>query len=283
MNHTEYNKVLDLCLDRINHGAAVEACLADYPKYAQELRPQLEAAASISRSAHFKPSDDARRQARKRLFDAIERRQKPSVWGWITARAPAWGTVVSVLLVLAIGLVGFNAVPGSIPTIVATTPTPVIINGVPQPVSSNFQFMVSDAPNDIGDFTSLIVTVDRVEMLKQSGGDANVTFIPGITDFDLTKLIGTASQQLWQGNVPEGAYTRVDIVVSAVKGTLKTGETVDVKLPSGRLQISIPFVVGADKVTTFTFDITVNKTGQGSANYILKPQAGESGATYQSK
>ncbi len=279
----DFNQILDECLDRINDGNAIESCLAQHPDHAAELKPLLESAAGFNRVASITVSDDARRRARKRLLDAIEQRQKPSFWAWIAAKAPAWGTAVSVFLLVALGFLNLNtAAPGSIPTIVATAPVPVIVDGVPQPVSSNFRFMVSDAPNDIGDFTSLMVTVDRVELLKKGGdGDARVTFTPVVSDFDLTKLLGAASQELWQGNVPEGEYTRVEVFTSAVKGTLTTGETIDIKLPSDKLQISMPFVVGADKVTSFTFDITVNQTGQGSGKYILKPQAGESGASYQ--
>ncbi len=50
----------------------------------------------------------------------------------------------------------------------------------------------------------------------------------------------------------------------------------EVKLPSGRLQISKPFTVG-DNTSNFVYDITVIKAGN-SGQYILKPQIAESGA-----
>ncbi len=277
---TDFNKILDECLDRIKRGESIESCLAKYPELASDLKPMLESAAGFHRVAAITVSEDARRRARKRLFDAIEAHQKPSFWAKFFAKAPAWGTAVSILLVLAVGFFGLNAAtPSTIPTIVATIPAPVIINGVPQPGISNFRFLVSDAPNDIGDFSTLVVTVDHITLLDKAGGDTLITFTPTVTDFDLVKLPGALTQQLWQGNVPDGQYTRVEIYISKIVGTLKNGQTADVKLPSDKLQISIPFVVGADKLTSFTFDITANKTGQGK--YILKPQAGDSGATYQ--
>ena len=277
MNTTDFNKILDLCLDRVARGETVESCMREYPEYAAELKPQLETLAGISRATRFTPSSDARREARKRFYDAVQQHQKPSFWARLSTAAPAWGTAVSIILVLAVGLIGLNtAVPGNIPIIVATVPAPIIINGVPQPGISNFRFLVSDAPNDISDFTSLIVTVDRVALLKTEGGSTLVTFTPEIKDFDLVKLPGDLTQQLWQGNVPLGQYTRAEIYVTKIVGILKDSQTAEVKLPSDRLLISIPFVVSADKVTSFTFDITANKTGQ--RKYILKPQAADSGA-----
>ncbi|PPD57452.1 DUF4382 domain-containing protein [Dehalogenimonas etheniformans] len=275
MKPMDLNTVLDICVDRVVRGGTIESCLADYPEYSDELKPALEAAAGISCVSYFKVSDQSRREARKRLFDAIEKRHKPSFWAQFAAKAPAWGTVVSVFLIVAIGLVGLNsAATGSIPTVVAT---------VPQPGISNFRFLVSDAPNDIADFSSLVVTVDHVAMLKKSGGDALVTFTPEVKQFDLVKLPGDLTQQLWQGNVPEGQYTRIELYVNEIVGTLKDGQAAEVKLPSDKLQISIPFVVGGDTLTAFTFDITANKTGEGSGKYILNPQAGDSGAVYEPK
>ncbi|APV44843.1 hypothetical protein Dform_01521 [Dehalogenimonas formicexedens] len=278
MKTMDFNTVLDQCVDRLSRGATLESCLADYPEYSAELKPALEAAAGLSLVTRIKVPDASRREARKRLLEALDKRRKTSFWAWIAAKAPAWGTVVSIFLVVVIGLVGLNtAAPGSIPTIVATNPA-----GTPS-ASNNFRFLVSDAPNDIADFTSLVVTVDHVALLKTSGGDAWVTFTPEVADFDLVQLPGDITQQLWQGVVPDGQYTKVEIYVKNIAGTLKDGQTAEVKLPSGKLQVSLPFVVGSDKVTSFTFDITANKTGQGSGKYILNPQAGQSGAVYEPK
>jgi len=272
-----FDTILDKCLDRVGRGESAESCLADYPQYAQELKPLLEAAMQFNCAVSFTPSADAKRQARQRLFNTIESGHKEPFWSGFLKKAPVWATAASVVLLLLVGLLSLDSVvpPGTPPTIVVSTP-PIAGEG-------NFVFLVSDAPNDIGDFTSLMVTIDQVALLKKGDGDAWITFIPEIKEFDLTKFLGEASQELWRGNVPEGEYTKVEITVGMVNGTLKTGASIEIKLPSDKLQIGIPFVVGADKVTSFTFDITVNKTGQGSGKYILKPQAGDSGATYQNK
>ncbi len=278
-NNIDFNKALDICLDRVSRGETIEACLSDYAGFAAELRPLLAAASELRLAGSFAPSMDSKRKARQRLMGAIEKRQKPSVWGWIMAKAPVLATAASVLILLLVGLFNLDTIlpPGTEPpTIVVSTP-PVAGQG-------NFVFLVSDQPNDIGDFTSLNVTVDHVALLKKDGDTETwIVFTPVVKEFDLTQLLGAASQELWRGDVPEGEYTKVEVYTTQIKGTLTTGEIIDIKLPSDKLQIGIPFSVGGVNVTNFTFDITVNKTGQGAGKYILKPQAGESGATYQPK
>jgi hypothetical protein len=97
---------------------------------------------------------------------------------------------------------------------------------------------------------------------------------------DLTLLPGDETQEIWRGDVPEGEYTKVFIQVSDITGILKeTGQMVEVKLPSQKLQISMAFQITAGSVTSFTYDLTVVATGnqQSGINYILKPQVSESG------
>ena len=87
----------------------------------------------------------------------------------------------------------------------------------------------------------------------------------------------------WRGDVPEEQYSQVFIYVSKVTGKLEaTGQTIEVKLPSNKLQLSQPFEVSASTVTSFTFDITVVATGH-NGKYILKPQIGKSGVEQELK
>jgi hypothetical protein len=128
------------------------------------------------------------------------------------------------------------------------------------------------------------VTIDKVGLLKSGDDQHWVEFVPEVKEFDLTLLPRGKTQELWRGNVPEGEYTKVVIYVTGVEGILKsTGETVTVKLPSNKLQMSKAFSVSADNVTSFTYDLTVVKAGnaQGGSKYLLKPQIGESGASQQ--
>ncbi|WP_089669236.1 DUF4382 domain-containing protein [Halobacterium jilantaiense] len=93
---------------------------------------------------------------------------------------------------------------------------------------------------------------------------------------DLTELQGANATALGNISVPEGDYEKVFVHVGEVNGTLKTGEEVNVKLPSQKLQLNENFTVGNGERVDFVFDITVFEAGN-SGKYILKPVASESG------
>ena len=143
----------------------------------------------------------------------------------------------------------------------------------------NFAFYLSDAPNDIGDFSSLVITIESID-LKPQGGGHWVHITPTEMYSDLVQLQGDLAHELWRGQVPPGDYTMVFLNVSAIDAVLTTpGETPDVSLPSDTFHIATNFSVGQAEPTEFVFDITVHRTGAGGsqARYILSPQAGESG------
>jgi hypothetical protein len=149
---------------------------------------------------------------------------------------------------------------------------------------TNFRLLVSDEPNDIGDFYSVNVTVSEIGIL--SADTDNWTTYDVNRTFDLVKLTGDNATEIWGGLIASGNYTKVFIYVDNVTGILKKavnqnlpGDNATIKLPSGKLQISIPFMVtktGDNSTVDFVFDITIIKAGN-SGKYILKPQIGESG------
>jgi len=141
--------------------------------------------------------------------------------------------------------------------------------------------LISDDVNAIGDFTSVDVSITRVGLLLSGDSGEWIEFKPEIKEVDLTTVQGDKTQEIWRGNIPEGKYNKIFIYVDDIKGILEaTGETVEIELPSNKLQISKPFQITEDTITSFTFDLTVVSTGneQSGIKYILKPQIGESGA-----
>jgi hypothetical protein len=94
--------------------------------------------------------------------------------------------------------------------------------------------------------------------------------------FDLTQLQGANASLLEEFDVPEGAYNKVFVHVDEINGTLDNGESVNVKLPSEKLQITQSFTVEGNDSVDFVFDITVHKAGN-SGKYILTPVISESG------
>ena len=275
MPEKDFDVVLDECVDRLNRGENIAACLADFPQHAAELEPLLKAMTGTKTAFSFTPSADAKRTARERFHAAMAKRRETSFWQNLFAHRFALTAAAAVIVVAFAAFLAFR-------TPVFQQPTPTITVAAPN-AEGNFAFLVSDEVNAISDFSDLKVTIEKVGLLQGGNSSQWIEFTPEVKEFDLTLLPGDVTQQLWRGNVPEGAYSKVVIYVTAVKGTLKvSGGALDIKLPSNKLQISIPFQVKAGNVTIFTYDLTVVKTG-GTRNskYLLKPQIADSGVNQQ--
>ena len=261
----DFERILDECVDRINRGESPADCLSQYPEYADKLRPMLKSMHAVQKTYAFTPSPDEKRAAGQRFHAALDkRRQATPALSFLSAisRPAAVATVAVLVVALVATLV---ILPRVIPeTLVPNT-------------EGNFAFLISDEPNAIGDFESLNVTISRV-VLRAAGSVKPLEFTPETKTVDLTQLQGEDYQEIWRGDVPAGQYSHVVIYVSGVTGKLKsTRQSINVKLPSSKLQMSASFEVTTDTVTSFTFDITVVKTGN-NGRYLLKPQISESGA-----
>jgi len=271
-----FDEILDECIDRINRGERIEDCLGSYPEHSEELQPLLSAMLDTQRAYKFTPSSEAKWAARQRFNAAreqLERRweAKPPLFPRLLGRRVVWAAVTAVLL---ISLVFYF---GIIPRLSPGEP------GLQPSVAGNFAFLISDEVNAIGDFDSLNISISSIGLHLSGESDRwiKLELDPAVQVADLTLLQGDVAQEIWRGDVPEGQYTKVFIQVSSVSGILKeTGESVDVKLPSEKLHISKPFEVTSSLETNFVYDLTVIAAGstQSGIKYILKPQAGQSGA-----
>jgi hypothetical protein len=76
--------------------------------------------------------------------------------------------------------------------------------------------------------------------------------------------------------LPAGEYEAVSLSVSQVDGTLTTGESANVKLPSESLKLQQPFTVESGESLEYVFDVMVVEGGQ-SGMYVLQPVISESG------
>ncbi len=278
----DFDKIVDECIDRLNRGEGLEACLADYPRYVEQLEPLLRAMLQTRKAYSFVPSASAKRAARQRFNVALEkleqrRQEKKPLFTRVFAQPVAWATVAAMLLILVGGYFGLR------PLLYPVGPVLYPVEPVPNS-EGNFVFLMSDDVNAIGDFDSLNVSVSKVGLLLGGESGQWVEFETEVKEVDLTLLQGDKAQEIWRGNVPEGQYTKVFIYVTDVRGVLKeTGQTVEVKLPSQKLHISKSFQVTADTVTSFTYDLTVIAAGspQSGIKYILKPQVDQSGADHK--
>jgi uncharacterized GH25 family protein len=149
--------------------------------------------------------------------------------------------------------------------------------------ANNFRFLISDEVNAIADFASLEVSISKIGVQKSGEDGGWIEMEPTVTTVDLVTLQGLNATEIWSGDLDPGQYTKVFIFVDSVNGILKTGEIADVFLPSGKIQISTPFVVAEDGTAqegdpvSFVYDITVIEAGQ-SGKHVLQPQVAQSGA-----
>lgn len=92
---------------------------------------------------------------------------------------------------------------------------------------------------------------------------------------DLTQVLGEDAMGVFEGELEAGTYSKIELAVSDVEGVVD-GETVAVKVPSEKLQITNSFEISADEPVEFVFDINVVKRGP-TNGYNLTPVISESG------
>ena len=125
--------------------------------------------------------------------------------------------------------------------------------------------------------TATSAAADEAEETEndEESEDAEVTVIDlDGKAVDLTTVVGDKATGIFEDGLPAGRYTKVELYVAEVDGVVD-GEQADVKLPSGKLQLTKPFTVEADSSMSFVFDISVVKKGNGG--YNLLPVVSESG------
>src|SRR4030042_245563 len=203
----KFDEILDACIDRINGGGGIEDCLADYPEYAEGLEPLLRSMLSTRDAYSFVPQASAKQAAQQRFSAALREsgRHQEKGWlpfPWIFGKARAWAVIATVVVV---ALAGYFGVTQLLP--------PGVTVYEPKP-EGNFAFYISDAPNAIGDFESLDLTISEIRLRQEDGGW--VKFIPETNKVDLTLLQGDRAQQVWRGDLPQGQYTEVDLTLGQV-------------------------------------------------------------------
>ncbi len=283
-----FDKILDRCIDRINRGESLEACLTEYPDYVERLESILRAMLQTKTAYSFLPSASAKKTARQHFNAAVaelerKREARRTLFPWPLGWSRTGLAVAAGLLIALIGYFGLRPLLFPVGTLPQPAPLPV----TPSPQRSpegNFVFLISDDVNAIVDFESVTVSISKIGLLPSGDSGQWIEFEPEVEEVDLTRVQGDKTQQIWRGDVAEGQYAKVFIHVADVRGILKeTGQEVEIKLPSQKLQISKPFPVTADTVTTFTYDLTVVAAGKSpdGTKYILKPQIGDSGADHK--
>jgi hypothetical protein len=149
----------------------------------------------------------------------------------------------------------------------------VLLAGCTSSGTGTLNLHVTDAPDAIGDFAFLNVTVEKITLTPKDGKAKE--YAPSHATFDLTQLVGGNLTTLFAGKVDAANYSKLELTISNATGVLKNGSTVSVKAPSARLFLTTSFEVAEGKETDFTFDIQVHQEGNG--DYIFSPNATGSG------
>ena len=151
----------------------------------------------------------------------------------------------------------------------------------------NVKLLVSDENNAIRDFDHLYINISSIGMyrMENTSNESGTwcEFTPNVTQVDLRLLEGDNASTIWSGNLTAGNYTKVFIYVDRAWGILSgknASDTVEVKIPSNKLQISKPFTVSNASLTAFVYDVTVISTGnnQSGVDYNIEPQIAKSGS-----
>lgn len=163
------------------------------------------------------------------------------------------------------------------------TPTPTLtpeLRATPPPETyGNFQLLISDAPADIGDFKSVVVTFNNTRIFKAGENDFEAGFEMrplNHSQANLTELVGAKALPILNTSLEAGRYSKIELYVEEVEAFLQSSDTAVVTVPSDKLQIVKPFEIEPNKTTTFVFDINVVRKGH-SNEYNLLPVISDSG------
>ena len=121
MTRQDLNLVFDRCLEKLQSGSSLEAVLAEYPEWADELRPVLESVMALwqARGSDTVPVA-AMTRSRARLYEEAQRRRaverQPSLWQRLLRSVQRVTVPAVILLVVAglalTGLASVKALPG---------------------------------------------------------------------------------------------------------------------------------------------------------------------------
>lgn len=95
---SEFDTILDECLERILRGESVEECVAGYPEHADELRELLMTAADARDATTVSPRPEFRERA-SREFQAAIRDMEPVKGQGILGWWPRWATITVSIVV----------------------------------------------------------------------------------------------------------------------------------------------------------------------------------------
>jgi hypothetical protein len=136
-----------------------------------------------------------------------------------------------------------------------------IRNGVAgQPEQGTFEVRIKDHREAIDDFSSLLLTIDRVAISPKPGLRFWQTswkeFSPSPASIDLTKYVGKESAKIFRADTDIGAFDAFHLRIKSVDGLLKKNQRIaPVKNTIGPIKLS--FDIAPRGETVLVLDLTV--------------------------
>ena len=131
-------------------------------------------------------------------------------------------------------------------------------SGAAEEESGEVVVLITDHREAIDDFSSLVVTVEgaRLHLRGARTDEGWRAIMVEPVGIDLTRYTDGATVELARERVPIGRYDAAEVLATAARGVVKSGERVDVPLELTPARADVQ--VRADQVTQVTFDLVVH-------------------------
>lgn len=193
---TEFNNILDECLEKMLRGKSIEQCLADYPDHASALEPMLRTAFRAKMATNIRPRPEFKDRARHEFQAAIRDMDvKPArSRGFFPSLKPAWIALAALVAVVIAGggtvYAAGNALPDS------------PLYAVKLATESVRLFLT---PSEIGKAELYAEFADeRVEEIVRMADKGEVEFVQETTNRLNEQLVAMASLAIGENGIPTG-------------------------------------------------------------------------------
>ena len=116
---------------------------------------------------------------------------------------------------------------------------------------------VTDAP--VPDLKHLNLTINRVEVLYETGNWTSINLLSADTYFDLLELENKTMNLAINDVMSIGNYTKIRLQIVTAKATLGDNRTIDLSVPPGHIDIKTHFKIKKNATTSLIIDIMVDK------------------------
>ncbi|MDO8510388.1 MAG: DUF4382 domain-containing protein [bacterium] len=144
-------------------------------------------------------------------------------------------------------------------------------NGAETSTKGTIFFSVTDAAANMGAISSIMMTVDKVEMRSEAKGWVTISESP--KTFDLLELKSKSKTELLaKADVAADTYNQVRLHISKIVVT-ESGQAKEAKIPSNELKLNSEIKVTSGTESSAKFDVmaseSLHKTGKGE--FIFAP------------